>query len=596
MPQPGPRVYTSPAAPVPIVNRSIFTHLLGDRGTNAASGNVGDFPANSLAFIDAKTGTSYTRGQLKHFCLSLAYGLRNHPTTAPFAKRGDTVLIFSPNSIAWPVLLHGGIAAGLRCTLANSAYTAHELAFQYTDSGAQLILVAESLVAVVVDALTKELGMSPAEAGKRIVVVPEDLSWAGGPAVVRTDRRLTFVDLLALGTLEKEESFDGVADKETVLLCYSSGTTGKPKGVETTHQNITTLIDITRSSFPEFPKSQTLLAILPFYHIYGVANVLNGALSVGVTTVIQTRFEPVEFCRNIERYHVAFAFLVPPVLVVLARHPAVDQYDLSTLQYMLSGAAPLGADLLRMVQKRLLSKRKKGSKCLITQGYGLTETSPSTHTLDWSDCSNHIGSIGKLLSTLEARLVADDEGDVVIDAEPGKRGELWIRGKSVMKGYLNNVAATENAITPDGWFKTGDIAVRDRNGFYAIVDRKKELIKYKGFQVPPAELEALLLSHPDIADAAVIGILDAEEATELPRAYIVPANPGKLDKATKQAAFARSVQKWVEGRVAKHKYLRGGVEVVEVIPKSAAGKILRKELRERARLEADTRGQVKAKL
>ncbi|KAF7316064.1 AMP binding protein [Mycena indigotica] len=566
------------------------------------------------AFIDGRTGTTITRGQLKHLCLSLAYGLKEHPTTSVFAKRGDTVLIFSPNSLAWPVLLHGSLAAGLRCTLANSAYTPPELAHQYTDSGAKLILAAQELVPVVLEMLTKQLGLSSAEAGKRIVVVPDDLSWAGGPASPRPDH-LNLVDLLGLGTLEKEESFDGVADKETALLCYSSGTTGKPKvrlekilffrlcsepPRRASKPPTRTLLHSWTSrtgSFPPLRPEQTLLAILPFYHIYGITNVLNGALSVGATAVIQTRFEPVEFCRNIERYTVGYVLLVPPVLVVLARHPAVDQYDLSSLEYLLSGAAPLGADLMRMVQKRLLSKRKKGSKCLITQGYGLTETSPSTHTLDFKVCEQHVGSIGQLLATLEARLVADDEGDEVVDAEVGKRGELWIRGKTVMKGYLNNPTATNNSITPDKWFKTGDIAIRDKDGYYFIVDRKKELIKYKGFQVPPAELEAILLTHPDIADAAVIGVNSVSEATELPRAYVVHANPTKVNTPAKTAAFSKSVQKWMESKVAKHKFLRGGVAVVDAIPKSAAGKILRKELREVAKQEAE-RGElgVKAKL
>ncbi|KAF7324882.1 AMP binding protein [Mycena kentingensis (nom. inval.)] len=600
LPRPQPRIYTSNLPDVPIVNRSIFTHLLGDH--KPGSDDVGAHPANAVAYIDATTGTALTRGRLKHLCLSFAYGLKNHPTTRRFAARGDTVLIFSPNALVWPVVLYGSIAAGLRCTLANSAYTPHELAFQYSDSRAKLVLVAEELLPVVLEALTKDVGLSQAEADSRIVVLPNDLSWAGGPAAPKPNR-LSLADLLSLGKLAKEESFDGVAHTETALLCYSSGTTGKPKGVETTHQNITTLIDITAHAYPPLGPKRTLLAILPFYHIYGAVNILNGALAAGVTTVIQKQFEPVEFCANIARYSVGFVFLVPPVLLMLARHPAVDQYDMSSLEYLLSGAAPLGPDLVKMVQKRMMSKRTgkaRGPVVRITQGYGLTETSPSTHTLDFSECSDprRIGSIGTLLSNLEARLVEDDEGDVVVDAPVGKRGELWIRGKIVMKGYLNNEAATKNAITPDGWFKTGDVAIRDKDGYYFIVDRKKELIKYKassGFQVPPAELEALLLTHPDVADAAVIGIASVQEATELPRAYVVHANPTKVasDKAKEQ--FARSVQKWIEPKVAKHKYLRGGVKVIDVVPKSAAGKILRKELREAAKKEAE-RGEIKARL
>jgi len=277
----------------------------------------------------------------------------------------------------------------------------------------------------------------------------------------------------------------------------------------------------------------------------------------------------------------------------------VDKYNLSTLEYMLSGAAPLGADLTEAVRKRLLSKCKPGAKCFIMQGYGLTETSPSVHTLDWDSSIAKVGSCGYLLPNIKARLVVDEDGEV--DAEEGKPGELWVQGKTVMKGYLNNPEATKKSITPDGWFKTGDIAVRDNDGYWYIVDRKKELIKYKGFQVPPAELEAVLLTHPDIADAGVVGIDSVEQATELPRAYVVHANPEKVKTTQEKAAFGQSVAKWIETRVARHKYLRGGVAVIDVVPKSAAGKILRKELRERAKQEAargeiDGAYQTKAKL
>jgi acyl-CoA synthetase (AMP-forming)/AMP-acid ligase II len=194
-----------------------------------------------------------------------------------------------------------------------------------------------------------------------------------------------------------------------------------------------------------------------------------------------------------------------------------------------------------------------------------------------------IGSIGVLLPGLEARLAVDGNGDGDIDAAEGAPGELWIRGPLVMKGYLNNRAATKDAITPDKWFKTGDIAIRDKDGFYYIVDRRKELIKYKGFQVPPAELESVLLTHPEIADTAVIGVNSAKEATELPRAYVVPAHP--LNTEAKKAAFSKNIKDWIQTKVARHKFLRGGVIVIDIIPKSAAGKILRRELRERAKKE-----------
>ncbi|KAJ6454454.1 AMP binding protein [Mycena vitilis] len=582
-----PRIYTSSFPDVPILNMSSFTKLFVSR----EPGDVGGFPGTWKAYIDATTGTTLTRAELKNLALLFAYGLRNHPITLPLAKRGDTALIFSPNSLAWPVVLHGSVAAGLRCTLANSAYTSHELAHQYQDSQAKLIFTAEDGIGVV-RAMFAELNLSKVDADKRMVVLGTDLRWAHGPAakpIPEAAGLVTLEHLLSLGTLEKEETFEGAAAHETVYLCYSSGTTGKPKGVETTHQNMTTQADIIRG-FPFPPGEASMLGVLPFYHIYGVSNLLNFPLVIGCTVVIQTRFDPVQFCANIERYKIGFAFIVPPILVALARHPAVETYDLSTLEYMVSSAAPLGADLVKMVQKRLLARRKPGSTCQISQAYGLTETSPGTHVLDFPSANRKAGSVGVLLPNLKARLVQDEDGNV--DAAEGKPGELWIHGKTVMKGYLNNPTATRNSITPEGWFKTGDISIRDKEGYYYIVDRKKELIKYKGFQVPPAELEAILLTHPDLADAAVIGVDSAEQATELPRAYVVHAHPEKLGTAQVKALFADSVAKWMETKVAKHKFLRGGVGVVDVIPKSAAGKILRRQLRELAKEEV-ARGDIK---
>ncbi|KAJ6582989.1 AMP binding protein [Mycena vulgaris] len=587
-----PTIYTSPYPDVHIPRTSVFSRVFASQGP----GDVGGFPGSTKAFIDAASGTSITRAQLKDLSLSFAYGLRNHPNTRSFSKRGDTVLLFSPNSLAWPVALFGAVAAGLRCTTANSAYTSGELAHQYTDSRAYLLITTEE-GASTARAMFAQLGVSKKEGDKRIIVLGRDLRWAGGPSAkssVETAGLVTMEDLLMGGKLNEEEKFDGALSNETTYLCYSSGTTGKPKGVETTHLNVIALLSIVPVNFPPTNPQDVMLAILPFYHIYALTQVLHLPLTAGLPVVIQQRFEPVEFCANIEKYKISYSLIVPPILVVLARHPAAEKYDLSSLRYMCSGAAPLGKDLVHQVKQRLLKMRKNKQVCEISQGFGLTETSPTTHLLSVADSERKMGSIGPLLPNLEARLVDDDDGDV--DAEEGKPGELWIRGASVMKGYLNNASATTNAITPDGWFKTGDVAIRDKEGFYYIVDRRKELIKYKGFQVPPAELESVLLTHPDIADSAVIGVDDIAEATELPRAYVVHAHPEKAKTAEAKALFAANVAKWIETKVAKHKFLRGGVVVIDVIPKSAAGKILRRELRELAKKEASQATPLKAKL
>ncbi|KAF8231353.1 AMP binding protein [Tricholoma matsutake] len=596
-----PKIYTSQVPSIPIVTTSVFTHLFSSPSHDPD--NVGGYPGATKAFIDAPSGTTLTRAQLKHLALSFAFGLRDHPT-AP-AKRGEVVLIFSQNSLNWPVVLFGSVAAGLRCTLANSAYNAKELAFQYVDSRANLVISSQEGLSTVRE-MFKQLGLSKSDTDRRIIVLGAGLEWAGGPAAPLNPESaglLRMEDLLNRGVLKEEEKFEGKDAHETAYLCYSSGTTGKPKGVETTHQNITTVIGIVRTTYPkQTPGVDSFLGLLPFYHIYGAIKLLHFACLCGVPVVIQARFDPVLFCADIERYKITSALIVPPILVALARHPIVDRYDLSRLKIIASGAAPLGAALVKQARPRLDSKRMtKGQRKIdVVQGYGLTETSPTTHFLPVEDAMRKVGSTGILLPNLEARLVIYGDSEGEIDVPEGEPGELWIRGPTVMKGYLNNPTATKDSITKDGWFKTGDIAQIDADGFYYIVDRGKELIKYKGFQVPPAELESVLLTHPEIADAAVIGVNSDKEATELPRAYVVHANRERVMTAAAKAAFQRDVKKWIQERVARHKFLRGGVVIIDIIPKSAAGKILRKQLREQAKAELAGRDpgndEVKARL
>ncbi|KAJ7912038.1 AMP binding protein [Mycena leptocephala] len=575
----GPRIYTSDLPDAPIIHTSIFTRLFASQGP----GDIGGYPESKTAFIDAGTRISITRAELLTLYLSFGYGIRDHPATAPFATHGATVLICSPNSLAWPVVLLGCVSAGLRCTLANNAYISRELAHQYRDSGADLLITAEDGIDTV-RAMFHELGIARHEVDRRIVVLGRDLRWAGGPTAALDPRcrgMLTLHDLLVRGKLEREEQFNGALARETVYLCYSSGTTGKPKGVEATHQNMTTIMDvmITSNMFLEVQSGNNIvLGVLPFYHLYGAVLLLQ-----------------LSFTLDWSRFKVSFVFIVPPVLVVLARYSAVDQHDLSSLQYMLSAAAPLGADLVKQVKARLLAKRPPGATCLISQGYGLTETTTGTR---FADADLKVGSVGKLLPHMEARIIHDEEG--AVEAELGKPGELWVHGKTVMKvrndavapfsraqGYLNNHRATVNAITPDGWLRRGILSFKTKKDTY----RRKELIKYKGFQVPPAELESVLLTHPDIADAAVIGVENHEQATELPRAYVVHTRPQEIKTVAEMTAFAKGVVQWTESRVAKHKYLRGGVRVIDAVPKSAAGTILRRELRELAKQEM-ARGEI----
>jgi acyl-CoA synthetase (AMP-forming)/AMP-acid ligase II len=302
---------------------------------------------------------------------------------------------------------------------------------------------------------------------------------------------------------------------------------------------------------------------------------MNQGLQWGGTVVTLPRFDLEDFLRTIQDHKITRAFVAPPILVALAKHPVVDQYDLSSLVSILSGAAPLDESLALAVEQRL----RKGADTGVTvaQGYGMTELSPVSHTtpdegLEPPGVTGGApkGSVGFAIPNTECRLVDAATGE---DAAPGQPGELWIRGPQVMKGYLNNPEATASTVDGEGWLHTGDVAIIDDNGCYTVVDRVKELIKYKGYQVAPAELEAVLLNHPEIADAAVIGVPDKESGEELPKAFVV-RTPGS--DLTEQA-----VMEFMAAKVAPHKKIRF-VEFIDAVPKSAAGKILRKDLKARA--------------
>jgi acyl-CoA synthetase (AMP-forming)/AMP-acid ligase II len=301
-----------------------------------------------------------------------------------------------------------------------------------------------------------------------------------------------------------------------------------------------------------------LIGCLPFFHIYGQTVIMNQGLRIGATIVTMPRFDLEQFLDLIAEHRVTRVYVVPPIALALAKHPAVEARDLSSIETVMSGAAPLGAELAEQVAQRI--------DCKVIQGYGLTETSPVTHVIR-PHGENRPGSIGPPLVGTECRLVDPETGE---DVAEGERGELWVRGPQVMAGYLNNEEATAATIDADGWLHTGDIAVRDADGYYSIVDRLKELIKYKGFQVPPAELEALVITHPDVADVAVIGVPD-EDCGELPKAYVVPAG---------DSVDGDALMEFVAGQVSPHKQIRL-VEEVEEIPKSASGKILRRILKDR---------------
>lgn len=345
---------------------------------------------------------------------------------------------------------------------------------------------------------------------------------------------------------------------QVALMVLSSGTTGLPKAVQLTHYNIMAVLAYIRSDAKSSPLPPTSLGltILPYFHIYGYMILLSACCNKR-PIVSLPKFEPNLFLSTIEKYKIATAALVPPLLVFLAKHPLVEKYDLSSLVAIGCGAAPLSKEVEEMVHERL------PNLMLIRVGYGMSETSLGVLTRNFGKP----GSVGKVNRMFWVKVVDPDTGKTL---GPNQVGEICAKGPMIMKGYLKNDDETRSIIDKDGWLHTGDTGYFDEDEDFYIVDRIKDLIKYRGFQVPPAELEAVLLSNPKIKDAAVIGVKDDANG-ELPMAFVV-AQPGvELTEA--------EVIAWVASHVSKHKHLHGGARLIAEIPKTASGKILRRELR-----------------
>ena len=513
--------------PVDVPDLSLSSYVLD------AAAARGEKPA----LIDGPTGRTVTYAQLAGGVERVAAGL-----AARGFERGDVFGILSPNLPEFPIAFHGVVRAGGVATTMNPLSSVHELAHQLGDSGAKYLLTIPQL-------------MEPAKAAADQAGVEEVFVFG------EAEGATPFAALLApAGAPPDLSSLD--PSEALAALPYSSGTTGFPKGVMLTHRNLVANV-AQFDGVDDGSEDDVLIGILPFFHIYGMTVIANAALRVGATVVTMPRFDLEQFLALIQEHKVNKGFVVPPILVALAKHPLVDQYDLSSLVRLTSGAAPLGEELAQAVADRL--------GCEVRQGYGMTETSPVTHMVPTSRTGwTKYGSVGPVIPGVEAKVVDVGSGEEVAD---GERGELCIRGANVMKGYFNNDEATARTIDADGWLHTGDVAVVDEDGDFQIVDRVKELIKYKGYQVPPAELEALLLSHAAIADAAVIPVPD-ERAGEIPKAYVVPVS--------ERALSADAVMAFVAERVAPYKKIRE-VAFVDEIPKSASGKILRRVLIEQDR-------------
>ncbi|MGI9196236.1 MAG: 4-coumarate--CoA ligase family protein [Candidatus Nanopelagicales bacterium] len=481
------------------------------------------------ALVDGPSGRTYTYSQLAAMIGSFAGGL-----TARGLGVGDTIALMAPNIPEYAVVFHGSAVAGVAVSTINPTYTAEEVRFQLRDSGAKILVTIAMFADLAREAIE---GTDVTD----IVIIGE-----------APDGMLPVTALLAepIGQVPVDVT------EQVVVLPYSSGTTGLPKGVMLTHRNLVSNLCQIEVGL-EVEDGEIALAVLPFFHIYGMQVLMNGLLAQGATIITVPRFDLEQVLGLIQDQKVTRFFAVPPIILALAKHPLVDDYDLSSLRQVFSGAAPLSAELALEAGARI--------NCEVVQGYGMTEMSPVSHLTPQGHFKP--GTSGVTVPNAECRIVDPVTGE---DQPVGAEGELWVRGPMVMKGYLNNPEATASTIDADGWLHTGDVAIIDAEGHMTVVDRVKELIKYKGFQVAPAELEALLLTHPAVADAAVIGIPDPE-AGEIPKAFVV-LKPG-------QEVSAEEITEFTRQHVATYKVVHE-VAFVEAIPKSASGKILRRMLRD----------------
>jgi acyl-CoA synthetase (AMP-forming)/AMP-acid ligase II len=517
-------IFRAPEPPLTIPEVPLTPFLL-DRAAAR-----GDKPA----FIEGPSGRTLTYREWAQAVRGTAVGLARRG----FGK-GDVFAIYSHNLPEYAVAFHAVSLLGGVVTTINPTYTVAELAQQLRDAGARYLVTATPF-------LDKAL-QAAGEAGVREVFVFDPQGAVEGAA--------PFASLLAT----EGEPPAVVIDPRTdlVVLPYSSGTTGLPKGVMLTHYNlVANLLQIAAPVGVE--EADTLMGVLPFFHIYGMVVIMNLSLYLGATVVTMPRFDLEQFLETLQKYRITYANLVPPIVLALAKSPLVEKYDLSRLRLVFSGAAPLGENVARAASDRI--------GCTVVQGYGLTETSPVTHVTRLDGAGLKVAGIGPPLPNTEARIV-----DLATRAPlgPNQEGEICIRGPQVMMGYLNRPEATAAMIDDDGWLYTGDVGYADEDGCFYVVDRVKELIKYKGLQIAPAELEAALLSHPAVADAAVVPLAD-EEAGEVPRAFVV----------LKGEATPEEIMGYVAQRVAPYKKLRC-LEVIDQIPKSPSGKILRRLLVQR---------------
>ncbi|PTB36552.1 uncharacterized protein TrAFT101_010433 [Trichoderma asperellum] len=521
-----------------------------------------EYPTDKPLFVDCDSGRSYSLNDVKRLALEFGKGL-SHVLNW---KKGHVMGLFTPNNIDVPVVNFAVHWAGGVASPANPTYTPEELANQLQDSGAKALITQKPFLEV-------------ARKAAALAGLPVDRILLLGDGRDETGVHRHWTDITARGASVQPQKAAIDPKKDLAYLVYSSGTTGLPKGVMLTHYNLVAqAMQMRRDERGLSYDVDSQLGVLPFFHIYGLMVVLGTSVSTGAKCVVMSKFDIEKACRLIQDHRLTFMYVPPPIVLALGKHPVVSKYDLSSLRWINSAAAPLSRELAVAVWDRL--------KVGVKQGYGLSETSPAVMVQLSEEWWKFQGSVGRLFPGMEAKIVDEDGKEL----GRNEAGELLLKGPNVFSGYWNKPELNKETFTEDGWYRTGDIFYCCPQGQFYITDRKKELIKYKGFQVPPAELESKLHGREDIADVCVIGVWDKVQHTEIPRAYVV-LKPGVAETE----ARAKDIIEWLNAKVAPPKKLRGGVRFIKEVPKSQAGKILRRVLKEQAKKE-DEAETPKAKL